>query len=359
MTFSNVTDQPLADKQCFLIANGVAVEGPVVLWRTPNQVPWDIELHECVRPDPGAVRGLTDNSLYLSRDGHGNSVMAGGDFDGDLDAVSANQELLKFVVFTQPDVDLIARKTLEQEVEEELPAMVQETFFAAEQRERVREFVSFARKMFTGDVRGRVANMASRAARALFTSGDPLADGDLYKVLRMCILSHAAMDAPKKRCPAQVLRACSRLAAAAGVRRTDPKATDDLATELKFEIPGLKRTDVLGTTEALLEGKVPGAARGTAWLPEREIVLGHDAGVLLGRAMRNRPERIARDHREFRRSPVVDIANVFLHKIFGREKIPTGNVFVDMEIGQVRKRMRTVRSTPIRSFSGLQRSHLG
>ncbi|CAK0830384.1 unnamed protein product, partial [Prorocentrum cordatum] len=173
MTFSNVTDQPLPDKHCFIIASGVALEGPVATWRSPSHAPWDIELRER------------------------------GGLNGDLDAVSANGQLVAFVAFAQPGADLVARATLEQEVEGGIPKMAQEAFNAVAPRERVREFVSVAQETFTGDVRGRVANMASRAARALFCSGGPLADGTLLKASRLCVLCRAAMGAPKNKSHAQ------------------------------------------------------------------------------------------------------------------------------------------------------------
>ena len=75
MAFSNVSDQELPEGRILFIHKGVAVEGEIVLFRSPNHCPWDVELHVAVLPDEAKVFVLTDNSIYFSREGYVNSIM--------------------------------------------------------------------------------------------------------------------------------------------------------------------------------------------------------------------------------------------------------------------------------------------
>lgn len=52
------------------------------VWRYPCQSPRDLCVLEAVEPPPGSW--LSTNCLTLSRYGHVNTKLAGGDLDGDL-----------------------------------------------------------------------------------------------------------------------------------------------------------------------------------------------------------------------------------------------------------------------------------
>ncbi len=89
----------LADKQCWLIVAGKCVQGTVVVWRNPCQLPWDMELWEALEY-PDQERTVPDNSIILSTKGHANSRMAGGDQDGDQNMLSFHQGLIDLVKAT-------------------------------------------------------------------------------------------------------------------------------------------------------------------------------------------------------------------------------------------------------------------
>ena len=359
MAFSNIFDQALPDRHCFWISDGCAQEGELVMWRSPNHLPWDVELHTAVLPDVDCVSLLTDNSVYLSREGYVNSIMGGGDLDGDLNAASKNEKLIAFVKFTQNDVDSFPRAALEDEVKTQLAGSEPIMFLATDPRSRVCEFVDFAQRSCTLDVKGKVATMASRAAHRLFSADEDVIDSARLATLRLGILAHTAMDVPKKKTHAEVLDLNATLAIQAGVHNMSATAVSKFEAQLYIEIPTLQRRDVLRYTKEFLDAKIGKQPRGNVWLPVKEISMGYHAGVAIGRAMRRRVSHIPHYSRSNKRSPIGDLANVFLHKLFNKQElIPDTNMLEGMSVDSVRIRLQKARTTEIAEWSTLLRSHL-
>ena len=94
---SDVTDV-LKCPEIWLIHEGRALVGECTVWRTPCQQPWDVANFKAVRPPPSAV--LPRNAVIFAADGMDITMMAGGDYDGDMVMISFNPQLISLVTAT-------------------------------------------------------------------------------------------------------------------------------------------------------------------------------------------------------------------------------------------------------------------
>ncbi|CAE6915440.1 unnamed protein product, partial [Symbiodinium natans] len=85
-------------------------------WRYPCYTVTDLQLYEAVIPPVGVAVG--ENTITYSDQGYGNTLMAGGDLDGDHVQVSFNDKLLAIVRATPDSVARLAPllKTLEDDI---------------------------------------------------------------------------------------------------------------------------------------------------------------------------------------------------------------------------------------------------
>eukprot|EP00439_Symbiodinium_sp_Y106_P022061 s2255_g2.t1 len=92
-----------------------AYTGRVVVWRAPCQMPGDVEVWTAkeLPSDHGAV---PNNAVIVSAEGFANSGMAGGDFDGDLNMVCWDPDLIKIVKDTEAAVEALSPVGLEEDI---------------------------------------------------------------------------------------------------------------------------------------------------------------------------------------------------------------------------------------------------
>ena len=92
----------------------------VVVWRCPCQCPWDMEVWEA-KPWPEDLKGLVPEDVVLvSRDGHGNARMAGGDYDGDLNMFSFDKDFIDVVKATEDRIRQLPVEDLDQQVKDRM-----------------------------------------------------------------------------------------------------------------------------------------------------------------------------------------------------------------------------------------------
>ena len=154
----------------------------------------------------------------VSRAGWGNSRLAGGDFDGDLNMVSFDKDLVNFLERTQAAVDENPTAPIRKELEaDEAWEKVPKTFPAG--GDRCLLYAQYCAKVKTVCLRGRVCAMAERAC-FLFLR-EPTAES-LHYFMRFASLAHMAMDAPKKYTVEAVLDFAKKMAEEGGLASTRP-----------------------------------------------------------------------------------------------------------------------------------------
>ncbi|CAE7823838.1 unnamed protein product [Symbiodinium necroappetens] len=71
-------------------------------WRYPCYSITDLQIYDAVAPPPFVA--VADNAITYSDKGEGNTLMAGGDLDGDHVFISFWKKLVELVKLTQPSV---------------------------------------------------------------------------------------------------------------------------------------------------------------------------------------------------------------------------------------------------------------
>eukprot|EP00435_Cladocopium_sp_Y103_P015084 s2805_g3.t1 len=108
-------------------------------------------------PWPGELEGLIPEDVVLvSRDGHGNSRMAGGDYDGDLNMFSFDKDFIDIVKATEDKIRRLPVDELDQQVIGRMKELEEE-----KGREEEEEFQAFG-------------SSKKRALDALFAGGSKL-----------------------------------------------------------------------------------------------------------------------------------------------------------------------------------------
>ncbi|CAE7464859.1 unnamed protein product [Symbiodinium sp. CCMP2456] len=134
----------LPPNKVYLMQDGVALVGWFVAWRYP--------CHSVSVPPPVGV-GIADNAVTYSDEGHGNTLMAGGDLDGDLVQISFNEKLIALMRAAQAAVERLAplRWRLEADV---IDSMTEPATGA--------EFLAHARRASSYNVRGHMCALLER-----------------------------------------------------------------------------------------------------------------------------------------------------------------------------------------------------
>ena len=95
------------DRECWVVAQGRSITGPVAVWRSPVVGPADLQIWTA-RPWPKDKWAIPNNCIVCSTRGPGLTALGGGDFDGDTVFVSANVFLLNYLDATEAAVRAMA-----------------------------------------------------------------------------------------------------------------------------------------------------------------------------------------------------------------------------------------------------------
>ena len=90
----------LRPMECYVVSEGTLYTGQCAVYRQPCALATDVEVWTA-KPLPPGVR-IPGNSVVISRKGHVNSRLAGGDCDGDQDCVVFDPLLVEFLERTEP-----------------------------------------------------------------------------------------------------------------------------------------------------------------------------------------------------------------------------------------------------------------
>ena len=103
-----------------IVTGSEVLVGEVVVWRCPCQCPWDMEVWEA-KPWPEDLKGLVPEDVVLvSRDGHGNARMAGGDYDSDPNMFSFDKDFIDVVKATEDRIRQLPVEDLDQQVKDRM-----------------------------------------------------------------------------------------------------------------------------------------------------------------------------------------------------------------------------------------------
>ena len=95
------------DRECWVVAQGRSITGPVAVWRSPVVGPADLQIWTA-RPWPKDKWAIPNNCIVCSTRGPGLTALGGGDYDGDTVFVSANVFLLNYLDATEAAVRAMA-----------------------------------------------------------------------------------------------------------------------------------------------------------------------------------------------------------------------------------------------------------
>ena len=362
----------LGDCQCYIISNGENLIGDVVVWRCPCQCPWDMELWEAL-PWPADLEGLAPlDAVLVSREGYGNSRMAGGDYDGDLDMFSFHEDFVEIVRRTETAVRQVPVDQVDGKVKSRLAELEAEeakkehelqllgvTSKRAELQalfdggQRAAAYLQYSLWLPTPRLRGWACARAERVASLALKKPSP---GAWDRFFKASLTAHKAMDVPKHYRATCLVQAMKKVAEEAGITRKVPRSTKlacDGAKGLRLQMPQLRRHNTFEAVAKWLDNLQLGPY-GAVWLPEKEIVLGEDAARQVLDILHTRPVNLNFFDRSPVRQPIKEIAYFLAHKlsrtIGGPKKYPeAGGV-------AIAKAFAHSRMTPVNTTGALYRN---
>ena len=312
----------LQDGQCYVIMEGVAYEGRCAVWRSPSHCVRDI----CVMcaMQPPLLCWLPDNCIVLSTEGYVNTLLAGGDLDGDLNMVSFWEPLVKFLDYTQSYVDRLDFARYEDEIKSRLdPSKRSTTMKATDARSLGDEYCKLMLATRTPQLRGQVCAAGERVSQRALLSKYPLADGTFEDACIFSFISHKVLDVPKHYPPEPVLELCVeymrkfKLDNTKLNRRTFKRSSKVIAPTLRIKIPQFKKSRVFEMCTPILNKATMNKPLGQVWLPLREVVLGRTAGKLIMEVILTIPRGQKCYDRSPVRSPLVELAYFLRHRMVG------------------------------------------
>ena len=324
------TDNALLDKTCYVIRDGKCYVGQVAVWRCPCQVGSDFELWNAV-PIPDEIlknHAIPNNCIIFSCKGYGVSRMAGGDSDGDLVMFSFNRHLasiLKLTVLAEElDIDGIndwlsskLNKFKRRREKREPPR----TAMHGSLQERFNNYLTWLHSVKTPKVRGICCALAERLQYHALIHEDNAELVHLAYVVGLA--SHRAMDCPKKENAQDVIRLCGFLLTLACVSPKDVERSTKYAKAtwtfcVLPELPPGK--DAWHPYKDILQKslqrcfKTDTVPLGRVWFHQDRIVLGYEAGLLIGEHMVNRPSYIRFTDRSIERTQLQELAYWMQHR---------------------------------------------
>lgn len=311
----------LLPNTCIVITRGKIFTGTCAVYRFPVNEADDIQIWAAVEPLHD-MTCLPNNCIIVSRQGRGMEPLSGGDFDGDLVFLSADPLLLEFLRFTQQWVDRMAS------VQAAATAHVQQLV-----TERNCEPQHISLEAFTGSmscyptppVRGICCNLYDKALTWLCESPPDQHRNRLHIVMVFALLAHKAYDCPKKHDTHTVIKAARNLfymhgIKASGARRASYEAMEHLCVDQCYVADKRRMWNVKGLEEELHKAMTRRefcASLGQVWAPPN-LALGEEAGA----AIRNLWLATNADSfytRAVLRKPILEIANLLLHRLQGIE----------------------------------------
>ena len=375
---SDYTDT-LEDKECYVIAGGKNLVGEVLVWRCPCQCPWDLEVWHAKEIPAGLFGegGAPEEVVLISRKGHGNSRMAGGDYDGDLDMLCFDDRLIYLVKQTQPavnncregDLDLqvqlrmvLAADKLKEEAEAEdeeeglLASRAQQkrdldTEFGG--RSKQRAYKRFCLWLPTPRLRGWACAMAERVCAEALKSRTPDAWEHFFNA---ALTAHKAMDVPKHYTAESLVAVMQGVLADSGVAKRGPRVTKAVCSGvqgLRLTFSSLKRHNTFEEVADWLTLKQPGPY-GAIWLPYKEVVLGEEAADRVWDILRTRPKHLNYFERSVTRRPIVEVAGYVAHKL--SRSIGEPSQYPGAGGGAIAKAIQGTKKLPMNTTGALYRS---
>ncbi|CAE7800161.1 unnamed protein product, partial [Symbiodinium sp. CCMP2456] len=139
-------------------------------WRYPCYTATDVQLFEAIVPPPGAAVGI--NTITYSDQGHGNTLMAGGDLDGDHVMVSFTGKLVAIVRGSQAGVRRLAPvlKSFEDDILESVHQSCS-PWRSDAVAERGREYIAHAANVSSYNVRGKMCGLLERVLHVALEEG--------------------------------------------------------------------------------------------------------------------------------------------------------------------------------------------
>jgi hypothetical protein len=348
----------LLDRQCLVISQGKVYEGECAMYRCPIHAPWDLEVHTAVPIPVGMdLTGYPDNSVILSAEGYVNSIMAGGDLDGDLNMLMFSPKLVEFLKFTQAGVDLLDRRAIEEGVVGRMCRRDKTNFISKQGKARLVEYVEFAHVACTKEVRGKVASMSSRAAYCAIRSDCPMTDGTGAAALDFVVLCHKAFDVPKHLSHKQVFDVMDALQAVAGFKARDMKVTKWLDRSLRYKFPELRHKNVVEKTVPHVAAILGEGKLGMVWIPQKELYLSFAAGKRVGEILLSEPKNEKHLDRDPTRKPIIEIAHLIAQKML-RTVGDARKAINDGRVDDTLSALKGCRANDITSWGTLERSVL-
>jgi len=308
--FCNCTKK-LTGSKCWVIVRGKALLGQFVLWRTPCQAPWDCTVFEAELPPPGTW--LPYNGFVCAADGWCISLIAGGDFDGDLVMVSFDSTLLKLVADTAAAVEALDVPALIEEVMDPIRKQRRKVDFERVPGHRRREFVERALASPTPQLRGALCGWADRAARVAQLR--PTRTNFMW-ALHWAILSHAAMDVPKHYTVEVIRQLCRDFVKESGVSQDVQRSQDVWADRMRLEIEDWDWQAPWAAFKDVLEDKIAdeGIGLGMVWTPSGDVYLSGEAGAAMRAALLDTQRGQLASHRRLDRTALFELARLVLHR---------------------------------------------
>lgn len=268
-------------EQCFVVVGGKSLIGKLAMWRYPIHLPSDVVTLEAVMLPSGLL--APDNSIVLSRLGFCNTQCAGGDFDGDDNMVSFWPPLVQYIEATQFGVDELGFQEIPI-----FPDVVSETFQPGQ--DRFSQFIEYSCRFKTPNVKGRACTVTEKAQQAVMEC--KFSEHDLGELsckasfsVQLGLLAHRAMDVPFKCTSAHLSAAITRCCKQGHFKVTGRSRSSKISADsLRFEIANFNYRQPFLSLERELEGVTSGVQLGCLHLP-KHLVLGHEAGVLVGKAL--------------------------------------------------------------------------
>ena len=285
------------------------------------------------------------------------TLMAGGDFDGDLVCVSWWDKLIALVDLVAAAVDAYAWEGLQHSVDSELPAP-QGMQLTQEGNLLGSEYTAWALQQATPAVRGRTCALAERGCTVLMqmiNQGVPFGDA-LKATMILILISHKSMDVPKK-CTADGV---SRLARSWFRQLTTDRAgiarlPVTIADELRFDIPDWSYQAPARAFKAELNNALGDVAIGQVWVPSGLVFLGSSAGARLGECLNEDSQPADGDVIE-EASMAHEMAHFFYNKLQPHVKSVAGLSRADPEM--VLRWCQAARCTAPKTLGQLGNSHL-
>jgi hypothetical protein len=316
----------LADGKCYIIKDGKAMVGDqVAIWRCPCQVATDFEVWDAV-PIPDEILkhfAIHQNCIIFSCKGRGVSCMAGGDSDGDIVMFSFNKRFARILKLTiaasELDIDGIndwltsQLNKLREKREKKIPP--REKMHGSAQ-ERFQQFIAWNHSTKTPKVRGICCALAEQFQyfANVLHSDDPL---QVHRAFVCGLAAHRAMDCPKKEDASDVIALCKLLLQRSNVPKNTPRSSKYAAeTWTKCTIqpipPGKDgwrpfKEEIMKSLQTFYntDKKVP---LGRVWFHPSRIVLGFEAGILVGEHLVNRPHFVRYQDRSVWRTQLEELA---------------------------------------------------